>query len=409
MKTLILTLCCLHACAQLSLAQTPPTAIALTGGRVIPSPDTTPIDGATIVIEGERISAVGPRARVPIPAGARTIDCTGLFIVAGFQNSHVHFTEEKWVDAKSQPAPKLATQLQAMLNRYGFTTVVDTASLLPNTVELRWRVETGIAGPRILTSGLAIYPPNGVPYYVREVVPPELLGLLPQPATPAQASEMVRRNVEGGANIIKLFTGSFVSRGEVIPMPAEVAAAAVAEAHRRDKLVFAHPSVVAGLEVALNARVDVLAHVVEGDQGLTPHHLARMKSQGMALVPTLKLLADNGAGGVPALINQVRDFAKLGGQILFGTDVGYLSGYDPAREYSLMEAAGLTWRQILASLTTNPASRFKEGNRRGRVARGLEADIVVLGSDPALGSRAFTDVRYVIRAGRILYDNQEAK
>jgi imidazolonepropionase-like amidohydrolase len=68
-----------------------------------------------------------------------------------------------------------------------------------------------------------------------------------------------------------------------------------------------------------------------------------------------------------------------------------------------MDAAGLTWRQILAALTTAPASRFGESDRRGHVARGLAADIVVLGTDPALGPRAFSDVRYTIRGGRIIY------
>ncbi|MCM3880517.1 MAG: amidohydrolase family protein [Vicinamibacterales bacterium] len=403
-----LALLCQISAAQPLLAQTAPAAVALTGGRVIASPDASPVD-ATVVIEGGNIVAVGARGRVTVPAGATTIDCTGLFVVAGFQNSHVHFTEEKWADAKTQPAATLAAQLEAMLTRYGFTTAVDTASWLPNTVELRWRSEIEAPGPRILTAGLALYPPNGVPYYVKDAVPPQLLKLLPQPSTPADAIDAVRRNVEGGANLIKLFTGSWVSRGQVVMMPADVAAAAVDDAHRRSRLVFAHPSNVAGLEVALAAHVDVLAHVVEAGEGLTPNHLKRMKSQDMALVPTLKLLADDGAGGVRALLDQVRDFAKVGGQILFGTDVGYLSDYNPSREYVLMEAAGLTWRQILASLTTNPAARFKESSRRGRVARGMEADIVVLGTDPALGANAFTDVRYVIRAGRMIYRRQEAQ
>jgi imidazolonepropionase-like amidohydrolase len=92
--------------------------------------------------------------------------------------------------------------------------------------------------------------------------------------------------------------------------------------------------------------------------------------------------------------------------VLFGTDVGYLPDYDPVREYELMEAAGLTWRQILASLTTDPASRFKEDARRGRLAQDMDADIVVLGADPLHASRAFADVRYTIRAGRVLYQRR---
>jgi imidazolonepropionase-like amidohydrolase len=380
--------------------------VALVGGRIISSPDATPADDSTVVIADGRILDVGPKSRVKIPSGAKTIDCAGLTIVAGFQNSHVHFTEEKWTNAKTQPAALLTSGLEAMSMRYGFTTLVDTASLLPNTVELRWRIETGdVKGPRILTAGLALYPPNGVPYYVKNSVPPALLKLLPQPATPAAAAEMVRTNAEGGANLIKLFTGSVVRRepGGVLPMPVDIASAAVVEAHRRGLLVFAHPSNVAGLQVALDAHVDVLAHAVEDTDGFTPNHLKRMKSQNVGLVPTLKLLAGDGRR---EMLDQVRDYARLGGQILFGTDVGYLTDYDPLREYQLMESAGLNWRQLLASLTTNPANRFKENSRRGRIARDMDGDLVVLGADPSRGSQAFVDVRYTIREGRVLYERR---
>ena len=61
-----------------------------------------------------------------------------------------------------------------------------------------------------------------------------------------------------------------------------------------------------------------------------------------------------------------------------------------------MSAAGLAWRGILASLTRHPARRFAEGTHRGRVAAGFDADLVVLGSDPASSSRAFADVRHAI-------------
>ena len=54
-----------------------------------------------------------------------------------------------------------------MLTAYGFTTVVDTGSFPENTVALRRRIETGdVAGPRISTSGLPLYPPAGIPYYI---------------------------------------------------------------------------------------------------------------------------------------------------------------------------------------------------------------------------------------------------
>ena len=76
--------------------------------------------------------------------------------------------------------------------------------------------------------------------------------------------------------------------------------------------------------------------------------------------------------------------------------------YDPTDECVLLSRA-LTPMQILASLTTGPAARFKEQDRRGRIVPGLDADVVVLGSDPAQDARNFTDVRYTIRKGRVIY------
>lgn len=122
-----------------------------------------------------------------------------------------------------------------------------------------------------------------------------------------------------------------------------------------------------------------------------------MKRRNIALVPTLKLL-----GNINTL-DQVRNYARAGGQILFGTDVGFVEDFDPADEYESMSSAGLGWREILASLTTGPADRFREGHRRGRLSPGMDADLVVLGTDPSLGAKAFTDVRYTIRKGRIVY------
>lgn len=104
----------------------------------------------------------------------------------------------------------------------------------------------------------------------------------------------------------------------------------------------------------------------------------------------------------------MREFARSGGQILFGTDVGYLTDYDPTEEYTLMAAAGFSWREILTSLTTNPASKFGEAGRRGRIAPGMDADLVVLDADPVRDPRAFADVRHTIRGGRVIYSKEAA-
>jgi imidazolonepropionase-like amidohydrolase len=133
----------------------------------------------------------------------------------------------------------------------------------------------------------------------------------------------------------------------------------------------------------------------------------------MALIPTLKLWPYElkKVDVPPAVVGivlgngqaQVRAFADLGGQVLFGTDVGYMTEYDPTDEFVYMQGAGLSYASILASLTTAPAERFGAAAKAGRLARGMDADIVVLDGDPTQDIRALGRVRYTVRSGRIIY------
>jgi imidazolonepropionase-like amidohydrolase len=374
--------------------------VAIVGAKIYTSPAEPPIEDGTILIRAGKIEAVGKSGHVSVPAKAERLTIKNLVVVAGFQNSHVHFTEAKWADAAKLPAAQLSSQLREMLTRYGFTTVVDTGSLLPNTSAIRKRIESGeVTGPRILTAGAPLYPPDGIPYYLSDL-PPEIRKIIPQPTTAAAAVGIVDDDLAGGADIIKLFTGSWIARGKVKPMPVDVAIAAVEEAHKHNKLVFTHPSNVAGLQVALDAHVDVLAHSIEDMRGWDRSYLMRMKAANMTLIPTLKLFGED--DDLPGILDEVGSYQRMGGQILFGTDVGFLTDYDPSKEYELMARAGMTSMQILASLTTAPAERFGEVNRRGRIAAGMDADLVVLEGDPAEDVRNFAKVRATYRAGRMI-------
>lgn len=382
------------------------TGLVITGATVHPAPGVAPIENAAVLIRDDRIVSVGPAEEVDAGEGATVIDAAGATLLAGFWNSHVHFTEPKWTGAATLPAPRLQSQLREMLVRYGFTSVVDTGSDPRDTGPLRARIETGeIAGPRIIMAMSPLYPPDGVPYYVRDALPPEVLPLLSQPATPAEAAGIVRANLAAGGEVVKLFTASWVEQGRPArPMPVDIATAAVEEAHRQGALVFTHPSDVAGLEVALESGVDVLAHSVEDLEGFGRSHLQRMRERDMAMVPTLKLFSVIPEPQVDAIVREVGDYQRLGGSIWFGTDVGYLEDYDPALEFELLQRAGLSFGQILAALTTSPASRLPGGDQRGRVEAGMVADLVVLEGDPAEDPNAWTGVRYVFRDGRKIFD-----
>jgi imidazolonepropionase-like amidohydrolase len=375
-------------------------SLAVTGAVVYPSASAAPIRRATVLAKDRRIVAVGDQ--VQIPSGYEVIRCDSCAIVAGFWNSHVHFTEPKWDAADKQPAGKLRDQLQSMLTRSGFTTVVDTGSLLANTIALRRRIDSGeVPGPRILTAGAPLYPPDGIPYYVKDSLPPELVRNWIPPRDVREAVAAVDANIRGGADIIKLFTGSWISREKVLPMPEPIATAAVREAHRSGRLVFSHSSNLAGTQVAIVSRVDVLAHAPEDTRGIDDTLLKKAVAQGMTMIPTLKLFSRD--DNIAEIRGVVRRFHELGGGVVFGTDTGYLTDYDVGEEFAQLAKAGFIWSDALRMLTENPARLFKDQKNRGRIAVGMQADLTVLEADPAIDPSAFSRVRYTIRNGRVVF------
>jgi imidazolonepropionase-like amidohydrolase len=399
----------LLACAE----RAPEGSTLLTATRLYTSPDAPPVDDAAILIVDGKIAAAGPAKDIAAGGAKRLAACDGGTVTAGFQNSHVHFTEDKFADAAAKGAPELGAAMTEMLNRFGYTTVVDTASNLANTVVLRDRIERGeIPGPRIITAGFALYPRDGIPIYLRDL-PPELLAMLSQPASVEEALAEVQANLDAGANATKLFLMTPQGGGRYAFMQPDIALAAADETHRRGLLVLAHPTDIEGINLAIEAGVDVLVHTTIGD-GKTvwdPALIEQMRAKSMAVVPTLKLfpyelkrmeLPERVVEGATSdAVEQLRSYAAAGGQILFGTDVGYMTDYDPTDEYRLM-ARALKPMEILASLTTAPAARWKE-KARGRVAEGLEADLVVLEGDPAADAASFAKVRCTIRGGKLTY------
>jgi imidazolonepropionase-like amidohydrolase len=385
--------------------------LALVGARIYPAPEASVIAGGVVLIKDGKITAVGEKGRVRIPSGSAVIDCAGLTLTAGFWNSHVHFTDPRWENAARLSSAQLAQSLQNMLTVYGFTTAFDTGSLLENTKAITRRIEAGeVAGPKIFSTGPGLVPKDGTPFYLKPVTLPEAL-------TPEQAASLVRAKIKGGADAIKIFTGPTpVEGGPTLTMELSLVKAITAEAHRHGKPVFAHPEDDAGVNAAIDGGVDILAHTAPSGSAWNESQVVRMKRARISLIPTLSLFTRLGRmRGMPparlekfisAPLEQLRAYSRAGGQILFGTDIGFIEDYDPTEEYLLMARAGLSFRQILASLTTAPAAAFGARKRAGRIAPGMDADIVVLAGDPETDVRNLSLVKYTVRRGRIIYQSR---
>src|ERR1700690_334884 len=389
--------------------------LVLVHAKVYPSPTDPPIEDGTILVHNGRIRALGPSANIKVPRLARAVtvlDCHGLAVTAGFWNSHVHIFTPGLLHAERRSSDEISSQLEQMFTRWGFTTVFDIASVLDNTNNIRRRIEKGeVAGPRIFTVGDPFYPKGGTPVYAKKFLDENHIPSAEVASIP-EAVERVRRQIKNGADGIKIFAGAITAQG-VLPMPLDLATAIVSEAHRAGKPVFAHPSNAEGLEVAIRSGVDVLAHTAPMSGDWTPAFGERLKSRHMALIPTLtlfdveakkaKVSQEEDEKWIRQAVQELKAYADVDGQVLFGTDVGYIDQSDTAEEFTLMSRAGMNFRQILASLTTNPATRFGYSSHSGRIAKGMDADLVVLDGDPARDVTVFSKVHQVIRGGKLTY------
>jgi imidazolonepropionase-like amidohydrolase len=176
-----------------------------------------------------------------------------------------------------------------------------------------------------------------------------------------------------------------------------------------------HPTDPDGIRAAVAAGADIIVHTTidPPDSAWSSQLVSDLVAHKVSVVPTLQLwgyeldkarVPGNVQERIVALAErQLKAFADAGGQVLFGTDVGYMTAFDPTSEYALMARAGLTPMQILASLTTAPAARWRQEAVRGRLQPGMAADLVVLNDDPSVDVKRFADVKCTVASGRLIY------
>jgi imidazolonepropionase-like amidohydrolase len=400
-----LTVWLVSLCSLTPAASAHAADLAIVGAKTYPSPEAAAIPDATVLLHDGRILAVGAKSRVRVPRGFKILRADGRVLLAGFWNCHVHLVNNGLLQPETLNDQALSDALTKMFTRWGFTTVFDLASTMNGANDIRIRIDAGrVVGPRILTVGEPFYPPHGTPVYA-EPIYREFHLPSAEITTSAAAVRRVDRQVREGANGIKLFTGSVQGGSQgAVHMPAKDIRAITAEAHRLGRPVFAHPTDVEGLNVAVDNGVNILAHTDPLGGPWSRAFVSRLKVKHVALIPTLMLfdVEPDPRTPVDVGVQQLAAQAKAGGDILFGTDAGFIDTYDPTQEYRLM-ARAISWRAILASLTTTPARRFGRSASLGRVKAGFVADLTLLDGDPASDPANFAHVRAVLRDGRIAY------
>jgi imidazolonepropionase-like amidohydrolase len=393
-----------HALPEAASAAAYPTRIAIVGVRIIPADDKPVIDNGVILIEDGIIRASGTRERIFVPADHQVFDWSGLTVLPGYWNSHVHLTTPVYLRAPDLTDADLEAELTRTFTRWGFTSVFDLASTTSISGHIAQRVDSGaVRGPKVLSVAEPFYPANGTPIYARPFY--EAFHLPSAEVSSAEAAAArARAQVRTGADGLKLFTGAITGETEVTLMPAEIVRAVSNVGESEGVPVFAHPTYRQGLERAVDNGGDVLAHAAPLMGEWTPAYARWLAKRKVAMTPTLSLfeIEPHPLTPVSVAIQQTRALHKAGGTILFGTDAGFVEQFSPELEMVLLEKA-VGWRGVIAALTSAPAALFGNPRTQGKIKVGYAADLVAVGCAPERNIRCLADVRQVMRNGDVIH------
>src|SRR5213594_3113928 len=412
-------------------AQTPkataPQQVLIKAGRLIDGRSDAPQSGVGILVEGDRIKAVGPLAQLQGQAKtARVVDLSSLTLLPGFIDAHTHLLLQGDPTAQSyneqllyQSTPYraiLAARNARIALEHGFTAIRDleTEGAMYADVDVKRAVSRGeIPGPRIFASTRAMAPTGMYP-----IVSDNWELELPHGVQPVDgvdnARRAVREQVAHGADWIKYYSDRRYYFG---PAPDSVlhswvnftddeAKAIVDEAHRLGRRVAAHAIGADGIAAALRAGVNSIEH----GHGLTDSLIDVLATRGVYWVPTVtvsRYVAGPRGGPWGAMAeHQRRAFAralKRGVKIVFGTDVGGFpwTELNEAKEFAYYVQYGMTPMQAIRSATSLAAELLGEQGRLGAIAPGMYADLVAVAGDPLRDVTELERVRFVMKGGAV--------
>jgi imidazolonepropionase-like amidohydrolase len=380
----------------------------------------SPQAGWQVLVEGDRIAAVGPN--ITAPAGAKVIDLPGMTLMPGMIEGHSHlflhpYNETLWDDQVLHEPLALRTARAVNHARdtlmAGFTTERDlgTEGAGYADVGLKKAIDQRIVpGPRLLVATRAIV--------ARGAYGPK--GFEPGVAVPQGAQEVagvdeivraVRDQVGGGADIVKFYADYHWGKGEPSRPTLSQAElnAGVAAAHDAGRLVAVHASTAEGMRRAILAGADTIEHGYGG----TAEVFKLMHDRGTALCPTIAASEAyaryfqhwDGQEPAPESVQENRRSFRLAMKssvpICMGGDVGVFSHGKNWLEMEAMQRAGMSAPQVMIAATSGNAAILRVADR-GQVKAGLLADLVAVEGDPTRDVSAVRDVRLVIKGGEVV-------
>ncbi|MBL0171189.1 MAG: amidohydrolase family protein [Gemmatimonadaceae bacterium] len=411
---------------SLSLGAQPGPITAIRADRVIVG-DGTQIANPVVIVQGERIVAVGPSGQVRIPTGAKVLDLTGYSLMPGFMDAHTHLTsiDNDGGDLAVLKETAAHGAIYATINAKktldaGFTTVREAGSTDYVDVVVRDAIARGlIPGPRIHASGLALGSTGGhadVNGWSSNLFIPGT-GAIVDGADAIR--KQVRLNVKYGADQIKIVaTGGILSVGDAVgaaQFDADELRAAVEEATRLGRRVMAHAHAGDGLKMAVNAGVASIEHGSLVDD----EAIALMKARGTYLVPTLiileEIVTDGARKGVPAnsiakakaiaVERRVRLRAayQSGVKFALGTDAtSDIHGRNGEEFKYMVDILGATPMDAITIGTMNAATLIGVEKDLGSVTTGKLADLVAVKGNPLTDIGLLAHVQFVMKGGVLI-------
>jgi len=403
--------------------------IAFVGGRLIDGRGGPPLKEGAIVIRGKNIEAVGPSEAIQIPGQAKLFDVSGMTIMPGMTDMHVHLywngepnlALHSYKESTAFRAVKAVAYIQRSLEA-GFTTLRSGGEVGFLDVALRDAAELGIIwGSRVIASGYSISGTGGhadkFPPWLYRTDEVRLLA-----DGPDECLKAVRNQIKMKVDWIKFHASGGVMDPFSNPQLQEYSdremETIINEAHARGKLTFAHAQGAGGIRAAVRAGVDSIEHGFYLEDDI----VEMMLRKGTYLVPTLvalRRIIDAGEkGGIPkeslekaiphgeAHVASFQKAYKAGIKICMGTDCGSPYNYhgDNAHELSLMVRNGMKEMDAIVACTKRAAEALRMQDKIGTLENGKWADVVVVEGDPLKDIQVLaekTNIKLVMKEGKI--------